>query len=65
MTKIMICVTGIEELTPLLPPGFECQERDFGLHTSPGCLKEMPEDTLDATPVLIPGGFEKSSSQYN
>jgi hypothetical protein len=37
----------MEDIRPLLPPGFECLVLNFGLHADPGALRRVLQETID------------------
>jgi len=49
--RVIACATVVEELTPLLPAGVQCQVFDFGRHVAPDRLKEALQDAIDAAPA--------------
>jgi hypothetical protein len=46
-TKVIACATVIEEMLPFIPTEMAYQVLDFGLHLSPGKLKEKLQDEID------------------
>ena len=48
-TKIIACATVIEEMLPFIPSEMAYQVLDFGLHLSPGKLKEKLQAEIDAS----------------
>ncbi|RPI34766.1 MAG: DUF1638 domain-containing protein [Chloroflexota bacterium] len=47
-TTIIACATVIEEVMPYLPAGMVTQVLDFGLHLSPGKLKNKLQEAVDS-----------------
>jgi hypothetical protein len=47
-TKVIACATVIEEMLPYLPADMAYEVLDFGLHQSPGKLKEKLQQAVDA-----------------
>lgn len=48
-TKVIACATVIEEMLPFMPAGMAYEVLDFGLHLSPGTLKEKLQEAVDAS----------------
>lgn len=48
-TKIIACATVIEEMLPYMPPGMAYEVLDFGLHLTPGTLKNRLQEAVDAS----------------
>jgi hypothetical protein len=48
-TKVIACATVIEEMLPFMPPEMAHEVLDFGLHLSPGTLKEKLQEAVDAS----------------
>lgn len=48
-TKVIACATVIEEMLPFMPAGMAYEVLDFGLHLSPGKLKEKLQEAVDAS----------------
>ena len=48
-TKVIACATVIEEMLPFLPEGMAYQILDFGLHLTPGKLRDRLQEAIDAT----------------
>jgi hypothetical protein len=48
-TKIIACATVIEEMLPFMPSEMAYQVLDFGLHLSPGNLKNTLQEAIDAS----------------
>ncbi len=47
--KVIACATVIEEMLPFMPSGMAHQVLDFGLHLSPGNLKNTLQEAIDAS----------------
>jgi hypothetical protein len=47
-TKVVACATVIEEILPLLPGGMTYAVLDFGLHLTPGNLRDRLQETINA-----------------
>jgi len=48
-TKVIACATVIEEMLPYLPADMAYQVLDFGLHLSPGKLRDQLQEAVDAS----------------
>ena len=48
-TKVIACATVIEEMLPYLPGNMAYEVLDFGLHQSPGRLKDKLQAAVDAS----------------
>jgi Protein of unknown function (DUF1638) len=48
-TKVIACATVIEEMLPYMPPEMAYEVLDFGLHQSPGKLKDKLQQAVDAS----------------
>jgi hypothetical protein len=48
-TKVIACATVIEEMLPFMPPDMAYEVLDFGLHLSPGTLREKLQEAVDAS----------------
>ena len=48
-TKVIACATVIEEMLPFMPDGMAHEVLDFGLHLSPGTLREKLQEAVDAS----------------
>ncbi len=46
-TKVIACATVIEEMLPLLPAEISHEVLDFGLHLTPGNLRDTLQTTID------------------
>ena len=48
-TKVIACATVIEEMLPYMPADMAYQVLDFGLHQSPGKLRDQLQAAVDAS----------------
>lgn len=48
-TKVIACATVIEEMLPFMPAEMAYQVLDFGLHLSPGKLRDKLQEVIDAS----------------
>lgn len=48
-TKVIACATVIEEMLPFMPTEMAYEVLDFGLHLTPGKLKEKLQEAVDAS----------------
>ena len=48
-TKVIACATVIEEMQPYMPAGMDYEVLDFGLHLSPGNLKNKLQEAIEAS----------------
>jgi hypothetical protein len=48
-TKVIACATVIEEMLPYMPPEMAHEVLDFGLHLTPGKLKDTLQRAVDAS----------------
>jgi Protein of unknown function (DUF1638) len=48
-TKVIACATVIEEMLPYMPAGMAYEVLDFGLHQSPGKLRDKLQQAVDAS----------------
>jgi hypothetical protein len=48
-TKIIACTTVLEEMQPFLPQGMAYEVLDFGLHRTPGKLRQQLQAAVDAS----------------